>query len=67
MALGLADTPPVTFYLHALNSCLLRKWIKPPPPIVPTSEFGEFYFPALFTSLVDCLLLSLPPKTRDQR
>ncbi|PMD12889.1 hypothetical protein NA56DRAFT_586531 [Hyaloscypha hepaticicola] len=41
MALGPADTPPVTFYLHALNSCLLRKWIKPPPPIVPTNEFGK--------------------------
>ncbi|KAE9364876.1 hypothetical protein N431DRAFT_431620 [Stipitochalara longipes BDJ] len=41
MAVGPADIPPVTFYLHALNSCLLRKWIKPPPPVVPTSEFGK--------------------------
>lgn len=29
------------FYLHALNCCLLRKWIKPPPPIAKTGEFGK--------------------------
>ena len=30
-----------SYYLHALNCCLLRKWIKPAPPIVPVGEFGK--------------------------
>jgi hypothetical protein len=29
------------YYLHALNCCLLRKWVKPAPPIVKTGEFGK--------------------------
>jgi hypothetical protein len=41
MFLGPADMPPSTYYLHALNCCLLRKWIKPPPPIAKTGEFGK--------------------------
>ncbi|KAE8446235.1 hypothetical protein EG329_012460 [Mollisiaceae sp. DMI_Dod_QoI] len=41
MLLGPADTPPSTYYLHALNCCLLRKWVKPPPPIAKTGEFGK--------------------------
>ncbi|EHK97942.1 putative Vegetative incompatibility protein HET-E-1 [Glarea lozoyensis 74030] len=40
--LGSADAPPVTYYLHALNACLLRRYIKPPPPVTNVgSEFGK--------------------------
>lgn len=38
---GPPDMPPPTYYLHALNCCLLRKWIKPAPPVVRTGEFGK--------------------------
>ncbi|KAF8849640.1 hypothetical protein BDZ45DRAFT_662909 [Acephala macrosclerotiorum] len=41
MLLGPTETPPSTYYLHALNCCLLRKWVKPPPPIAKTGEFGK--------------------------
>ncbi|CAG8972743.1 hypothetical protein HYALB_00006834 [Hymenoscyphus albidus] len=31
-----------SYYLHALNACLLHKWVKPAPPIVDTgSDFGK--------------------------
>lgn len=33
---------PPRYYLHALNSCLLRKWVKPTPPIAKTGgELGK--------------------------
>ncbi|CAL3973322.1 unnamed protein product [Diplocarpon coronariae] len=41
MLVGPPDMPPPTYYLHALNSCLLRKWIRPAPPIVRAGEFGK--------------------------
>ncbi|KAI9647620.1 hypothetical protein NHQ30_004005 [Ciborinia camelliae] len=41
MLLGPADTPPATYYLHALNGVLLHKWTKPPPPVIPTTIFGK--------------------------
>ncbi|KAL5313528.1 hypothetical protein ACEPPN_017948 [Leptodophora sp. 'Broadleaf-Isolate-01'] len=41
MLVGPPDMPPPTYYLHALNCCLLRKWIKPSPPIVKAGEFGK--------------------------
>ncbi|KAL2067603.1 hypothetical protein VTL71DRAFT_2028 [Oculimacula yallundae] len=41
MIVGPPDMPPPTYYLHALNCCLLRKWIKPSPPIVQAGEFGK--------------------------
>ncbi|KAH8656564.1 fungal-specific transcription factor domain-containing protein [Tricladium varicosporioides] len=42
MLVGAAEGPPATYYLHALNACLLRKWVKPPPPITKTGgEFGK--------------------------
>ncbi|PBP27802.1 C2H2 type zinc finger domain protein [Diplocarpon rosae] len=41
MLVGPPDMPPPTYYLHALNCCLLRKWIRPAPPIVRAGEFGK--------------------------
>ncbi|TGO88894.1 hypothetical protein BPOR_0136g00180 [Botrytis porri] len=41
MLLGPADTPPASYYLHALNGILLHKWTKPPPPVIPTTVFGK--------------------------
>ncbi|CZT11678.1 uncharacterized protein RCO7_08703 [Rhynchosporium graminicola] len=41
MIVGPLGQPPLTYYLHALNSCLLRKWINPSPPIVQVGEFGK--------------------------
>ena len=41
MLVGPADMPPSSYYLHALNCCLLRKWVKPSPPIAKTDEFGK--------------------------
>ncbi|KAG9228146.1 hypothetical protein BJ875DRAFT_390013 [Amylocarpus encephaloides] len=35
---GQADGPLATYYLPALNACLLRKWVKPPPPATPTNS-----------------------------
>jgi len=36
-----SNEPETACYLHALNCCLLRKYIKPPPPIAQTNEFGK--------------------------
>jgi hypothetical protein len=41
MLIGPADMPPSTYYLHALNCCLLHKWVKPTPPIAKTDNFGK--------------------------
>ncbi|EKD19501.1 uncharacterized protein L3040_002619 [Drepanopeziza brunnea f. sp. 'multigermtubi'] len=41
MLVGPPDMPPSTYYLHALNCCLLRKWIKPAPAVVRAGEFGK--------------------------
>lgn len=41
MLVGPADMPPSTYFLHALNSCLLRKKASPPPPIPRADEFGK--------------------------
>lgn len=42
MLAGVVDGPPPTYYLHALNACLLRKWVKPTPPVPKTGgEFGK--------------------------
>ncbi|RFU31523.1 hypothetical protein B7463_g4847, partial [Scytalidium lignicola] len=38
-----ADEPPTVFYLHGLNCCLLRKWVKPPPQCPQLSEFGKVF------------------------
>jgi hypothetical protein len=33
---------PKRYYLHALNACLLRKWVKPPPPVTDVgTELGK--------------------------
>lgn len=39
--LGPLDIPPTTYYLHALNGILLHQWVKPPPPVIPTTIFGK--------------------------
>ncbi|TVY37842.1 Early growth response protein 1 [Lachnellula occidentalis] len=42
MLVGAADGPPITYYLHALNACLLRKRMKPASPIASIGgELGK--------------------------
>lgn len=54
MIVGPADMPSSTYYLHALNCCLLRKWVKPPPPIAKVAEFGKTVLMyALFTHIFE--------------
>ncbi|KAH8805797.1 hypothetical protein F5884DRAFT_679548 [Xylogone sp. PMI_703] len=38
-----ASEPPTVFYLHALNSCLLSKYLKNPPPYPQLTEFGKIF------------------------
>lgn len=52
--IGPADVPPSTFYLHALNCCLLRKYVKPAPPFARTDSFGKIVLIyALFTHIFE--------------
>jgi hypothetical protein len=54
MIVGPADMPRSSYYLHALNCCLLRKWVKPPPPIPKVPEFGKIVLMyALFTHIFE--------------
>ncbi|TVY67435.1 Zinc finger protein [Lachnellula suecica] len=42
MLVGTADGPPATYYLHSLNACLLRKYVKQIPPVAKTGgELGK--------------------------
>lgn len=44
MLVGTADTPPSTYYLHALNACLFRKWVKPRSPVAKIGgELGKIF------------------------